>query len=208
LPPGLNDYAEVVYSTAEQLANFFGFQDDNVRNQAEHAITLAANHRRFADTVVNPRSGRLVLPFPSGIHSLHEKLFNNYHGWCDSMSVTPQFAPVRGGGGGGVSGAERAEQEALVTDIILWLCIWGEASNLKHMPECLCFLYHKMMQEFVAYGVSESTLYAGYFLDHVITPIWLVVERSQKVRGDHIRARNYDDFNEFFWSPGVLAYSY
>ena len=29
-----------------------------------------------------------------------------------------------------------------VTDLALWLLIWGEAANLRHMPECLCFLFH------------------------------------------------------------------
>lgn len=33
-----------------------------------------------------------------------------------------------------------------MVDVMLWLFMWGEAGNLRHMPECLCFLYHKMMQ--------------------------------------------------------------
>ena len=34
----------------------------------------------------------------------------------------------------------------MAVNLMLWLCIWGEAGNLRHLPECLCFLYHKMMQ--------------------------------------------------------------
>lgn len=42
--------------------------------------------------------------------------------------------------------AINVQEDALVVDLMLWLCTWGEAGNLRHMPECLCFLYHKMMQ--------------------------------------------------------------
>ena len=29
-------------------------------------------------------------------------------------------------------------------DISLYLLIWGEAANLRHVPECICFLFHQM----------------------------------------------------------------
>jgi hypothetical protein len=35
---------------------------------------------------------------------------------------------------------------AFVEDSLMFLLVWGEAANLKHCPECLCFLYHKTMQ--------------------------------------------------------------
>ncbi len=91
----------------------------------------------------------------------------------------------------------------------MFLCIWGEASNLRHMPECLCFLYHKSMQEFILHKENRDgvSLYAGYFLDHVITPIWETVVKSH-VNDDHIKAKNYDDLNEFFWNPTCLSYSH
>ena len=40
---------EAIFIAAETLANTFGFQDDNVRNQVEHLLTLLANHRRYAN---------------------------------------------------------------------------------------------------------------------------------------------------------------
>eukprot|EP00612_Vaucheria_litorea_P007472 CAMPEP_0171481376 /NCGR_PEP_ID=MMETSP0946-20130122/6702_1 /TAXON_ID=109269 /ORGANISM="Vaucheria litorea, Strain CCMP2940" /LENGTH=175 /DNA_ID=CAMNT_0012012923 /DNA_START=75 /DNA_END=598 /DNA_ORIENTATION=+ len=56
---------------------------------------------------------------------------------------------------------------------------------------------------------ESRVLYAGYFLDHVVTPIWDVVCGEQRPwKKDHIEARNYDDFNEFFWRPSCLQYSY
>ncbi|CAN0060689.1 unnamed protein product, partial [Hapterophycus canaliculatus] len=103
-------------------------------------------------------------------------------------------------------------------DLMLWLCMWGEAGNLRHMPECLCFLFHKMMQHNVSMkegGGDTPNLYGGYFLDHVVTPIYEVVTRKQKRKGrgggrstDHAGKLNYDDFNEFFWTPTCLVFSY
>lgn len=42
---------ESALSCADELANSFGFQDDNVRNQVEHLMTLLANHRRYATSM-------------------------------------------------------------------------------------------------------------------------------------------------------------
>ncbi len=102
-----------------------------------------------------------------------------------------------------------SETDYLLLDVLLYLCIWGEAANLRHMPECLCFLYHKTMQEFLLHRKNKDgvSLYAGHFLDHVITPIWDTILKSQ-VCDDHVKAKNYDDLNEFFWSPNCLRYSY
>eukprot|EP00611_Tribonema_gayanum_P022138 TRINITY_DN4392_c0_g1_i1.p1 TRINITY_DN4392_c0_g1~~TRINITY_DN4392_c0_g1_i1.p1 ORF type:complete len:2193 (+),score=1022.20 TRINITY_DN4392_c0_g1_i1:563-6580(+) len=225
LPPALQAYAEVTYFTADQLANFFGFQDDNVRNQVEHILSLVGNHRRFCDVPLTFGAFEGLQTIPTapatGVHSLHAKLFENYRGWCKNLNVPPCFTPVadasKGSGGpfaapGNVS--QQDEVQALLTDIMLYMCIWGEGANLRHMPECLCFLYHKMMAEFLSHrhhGTHEgdqTALYAGYFLDHVVTPIWEVVVKYHKAKGDHVQARNYDDFNEFFWTPECLTLSY
>ncbi|CAM9568890.1 unnamed protein product [Chrysoparadoxa australica] len=207
MPPGLQLYSDVAFATGERLANFFGFQDDNVRNQVDHVLSLAANHRRFADAFPTAVNGKILQPPPTAIHSLHDKLFENYKLWCETMHITPRFLVFPNTGRGY---NEPAEVQAKMIDIMLWMCIWGEASNLRHIPECLCFLYHKMMQEFEVHGgaAGESSLYAGFFLDHVVTPIWEVIVKSHRSRGDHIKSRNYDDFNEFFWSPACLQHSY
>ncbi|CAN0431472.1 unnamed protein product, partial [Ectocarpus sp. 12 AP-2014] len=117
------------------------------------------------------------------------------------------------GGGHGDSGRDKLEEDALMMDLMLWLCMWGEAGNLRHMPECLCFLFHKMMQHNMAMkqgGGDTPNLYGGYFLDHVVTPIYEVITRKKKRDGgtDHQNKLNYDDFNEFFWTPTCLIFSY
>ncbi|CAM9928009.1 unnamed protein product [Heterosigma akashiwo] len=199
----------VVLDAADELGNFFGFQDDNVRNQTEHALFLLANHRRHTkaprqagDTGIMPAT--LELP-PSALHSVHAKVFSNYVQWCATMGVQPKFLAKPAGG------QESDNYSDFALDLLLHLFVWGEAANLRHMPECLCFLYHKMMQvrEYMVHrGPNVAALYPGFYLDHVVAPIYDVVKKAAGSRADHVEKKNYDDFNEFFWSPDCLRYTY
>eukprot|EP00638_Chattonella_subsalsa_P004550 CAMPEP_0117750646 /NCGR_PEP_ID=MMETSP0947-20121206/10498_1 /TAXON_ID=44440 /ORGANISM="Chattonella subsalsa, Strain CCMP2191" /LENGTH=2124 /DNA_ID=CAMNT_0005568865 /DNA_START=100 /DNA_END=6474 /DNA_ORIENTATION=+ len=207
LPVKVSEYSRVVLDAADELGNFFGFQDDNVRNQTEHLLFLLCNHKRFTkvsssfskmqQTGFLPQA--LDLP-PSSLHSVHAKLFSNYKKWCTQLGVAPKF----------LSQGQNAENFSdLSLDILLFLFVWGESGNLRHMPEVECFLFHKMMQEYMVHrGPNVSALYPGFFLDHVVTPIYDVVNKARAGRADHVTRRNYDDFNEFFWSPECLRYTY
>lgn len=167
LPPRLTEYANMVYTACEDLGNFFGFQDSSVRNQAEHLLILLSNNRRYMSSHILPPS---VQP-PSPIHALHAKVFSNYVKWCRAMGVPPHFSKMNSSMNAPPAVASR------VVDLVLWLCVWGEASNLRHMPECLWFLYHKMMEEYIrSEGYTQTrSLYAGHYLDNVVTPIYEVV---------------------------------
>lgn len=199
LPPRLAEYANIVYHACEDLGNFFGFQDSSVRNQAEHLLILLSNHRRYM-TILPPH-----LQPPSPIHALHKKVFSNYAKWCRAIGVRPQFSKVNSMC---TTGPPPLVSKAV--DLVLFFCIWGEGANFRHVPECLWFLYHKMMEEYcLCEGYTQTrSLYAGHFVDNVITPIFDVVSKSMKSKEDHQERRNYDDFNEFFWSPNCLKYHY
>lgn len=173
LPPRLAEYANMVYSACEDLGNFFGFQDSSVRNQAEHLLILLSNNRRYMSSHILPPS---VQP-PSPIHALHAKVFSNYVKWCRAMGVLPNFSKMNTSMNAPPAVASR------VVDLVLFFCIWGEGANLRHMPECLWFLYHKMMEEYIqseGYAKTRS-LYAGHFLDNVIAPIYDVVNKVSMI---------------------------
>ncbi|KAL7541715.1 hypothetical protein ACHAXR_012973, partial [Thalassiosira sp. AJA248-18] len=230
LPPRLSEYANMVYSACEDLGNFFGFQDASVRNQAEHLLILLSNNRRYMNSHILPPA----LQPPSPIHALHAKVFSNYMKWCRYQGVPPHFSKTSASGVGvGASAAGMAAPPSVasrVVDLVLFFCVWGEGCNIRHMPECLWFLYHKMMEEYslsmmndhaaaaggvmVVGGVGQvpahqpRSLYAGHFLDYVVTPIFKIVSTNMKSNTDHVNKRNYDDFNEFFWSRDCLQYSY
>jgi len=199
LPPRLAEYANIVYHACEDLGNFFGFQDSSVRNQAEHLLILVSNHRRYMT----------ILPAikqpPSPVHAVHQKMFSNYYKWCSAMGVSPIFSKMHSTCNTGPSATV-----SRVVDLVLYLSIWGEAANLRHMPECIWFLYHKMMDEYCSCdGYTQTrSLYAGYFTDNVVFPIYDILAKSMKSIADHQDKRNYDDFNEFFWSRECLKYRY
>ena len=182
LPPRLSEYANMVYSACEDLGNFFGFQDSSVRNQAEHVLILLSNNRRYMNSHILPPA----LQPPSPIHALHAKVFSNYMKWCRYQGVPPHFSRAASASVAGMAAPPSVASR--VVDLILFFCVWGEACNIRHMPECLWFLYHKMMEE---YTLSEQngggagggypqnsggrSLYAGHFLDYVVTPIYKIV---------------------------------
>ncbi|KAL3922916.1 MAG: hypothetical protein SGILL_001947 [Bacillariaceae sp.] len=200
LPPRLAEYANMVYSACEDLGNFFGFQDSSVRNQAEHLLILLSNNRRYMSSHILPPS---VQP-PSPIHALHAKVFSNYVKWCRAMGVPPHFSKMN------TSMSAPPAVASRVVDLVLYFCVWGEGCNLRHMAECVWFLYHKMMEEYIkSEGYTQTrSLYAGHYLDNVVEPIYDVLAKSMKSKADHSDKRNYDDFNEFFWSRECLKYHY
>lgn len=87
-----------IFNAAETLAGMFGFQDDSVRNQVEHALTLLSNHRRYANEnpslllgwvrgVGGPR-GRTRSQVAAGVmdigclHPFFLCRFRGERGWC------------------------------------------------------------------------------------------------------------------------------
>jgi callose synthase len=187
LPPRLSEYANMVYSACEDLGNFFGFQDSSVRNQAEHVLILLSNNRRYMNSHILPPA----LQPPSPIHALHAKVFSNYMKWCRYQGVPPHFSRSASTSVAGMAAPPSVASR--VVDLVLFFCVWGEACNIRHMPECLWFLYHKMMEEYTVMSCSEQqqqnitsggypqsvgggrSLYAGHYLDYVVTPIYKIV---------------------------------
>ena len=98
-------------------------------------------------------------------------------------------------------------------DLLLWFFIWGEAANLRHLPESLAFLYHKCMESWQEslLDASSKTIPSrepGDFMDHTVVPMYMVLKKAMAVKKDHPEKRNYDDFNEFFWTSRCLKCTY
>ncbi|CAN1229138.1 Callose synthase 7, partial [Linum perenne] len=101
----------------------------------------------------------------------------------------------------------------------LYLLIWGEASNVRFMPECICYIFHNMAYE--VFGVLFHNIHPvsgekyetaapddEAFLRNVICPIYQVIRkearRNKSGKASHSQWRNYDDLNEYFWSKRCL----
>ncbi|GFQ00467.1 callose synthase 1 [Phtheirospermum japonicum] len=184
------------------LQTMFGFQKDNVSNQREHLILLLANvHIRQPKPDQQPKLDDRALT------EVMKKLFKNYKKWCKYLGrKSSLWLPT----------IQQEVQQRKLLYMGLYLLIWGEAANLRFMPECLCYIYHHMAFELygmLAGSVSPMTgehikpAYGGdeeAFLRKVVTPIYNIIakeaKRSKAGRSKHSQWRNYDDLNEYFWS--------
>ncbi|RDX97867.1 Callose synthase 3, partial [Mucuna pruriens] len=167
------------------LGLMFGFQKHNVTSQREHLILLLANvHiRQF------PKPDQQPMLDERALTEVMDKLFKNYKRWCKLPTTQQEI------------------QQHKLLYMGLYLLIWGDAANLRFMPECLCYIYHHMAFELYgtlagdvspltgenvkpAYGGGE-----GSFLWKVVTPFYNVIAkeaaRSKKGRWKHSQSRNY-----------------
>ncbi|XP_047308713.1 callose synthase 7-like isoform X2 [Impatiens glandulifera] len=192
------------------LSSIFGFQKGNVANQREHLILLLANMD------VRDRSLANYVQLNSAtIQHLMDTIFKNYISWCHYLHMESNI---------GLPDEDKdkadtqATQQKQLIYISLYLLIWGEASNVRFMPECLCYIFHRMTDHVhKLLGVVHSDPSLGIysllhgdesFLKEVITPIYEVmlkeVKRNKGGKTSHSAWRNYDDLNEYFWSRKCL----
>lgn len=203
LPWPMDHKKKIDEDILDWLQAMFGFQKDNVSNQREHLILLLANvHiRQFPKPDQQPKLDERAL------NLVMKKLFKNYKKWCKFLGrKSSLWMPT----------IQQEVQQRMLLYMGLYLLIWGEAANLRFMPECLCYIYHHMAFELygmLAGNVSTMTgenvkpAYGGddeAFLRKVVTPIYQTIakeaERSKKEKSKHSQWRNYDDLNEYFWS--------
>ncbi|KAH7423735.1 hypothetical protein KP509_12G070800 [Ceratopteris richardii] len=184
------------------LGAFFGFQADNVRNQRENVVLLLANYQMSLQPPPEPMS-RLDR---SAVQRLRKKLLKNYTMWCSYFHKKPNlWLPKK---------AHNIDDHRELLYSCLYLLIWGEAANLRFMPECLSFIFHNMAMELnsiIEFQMDAETgqyTPASYgrngFLIRVVQPIYTTVkgeaEASNGGKSPHSAWRNYDDMNEYFWT--------
>ena len=106
----------------------------------------------------------------------------------------------------------RMSQHDRVRQLALFLLCWGEANQVRFMPECLCFIF-KCAYDFLmspecqnrVEPVEEFT-----YLNRVVTPLYqyfrdqgFEIQDGKYVRRerDHSSTIGYDDINQLFWYP-------
>ncbi|CAA20125.1 cell wall and secondary septum 1,6 branched 1,3-beta-glucan synthase catalytic subunit Bgs4 [Schizosaccharomyces pombe] len=105
---------------------------------------------------------------------------------------------------------ERAQQ------IALWLLLWGEANNVRFMPEVIAFLF-KCAYDYIispeAQNVTEPVP-EGYYLDNIVSPLYQYMHDQQFeiINGKYVRRERphdqligYDDINQLFWHAEGIA---
>ncbi|KAI4363838.1 hypothetical protein MLD38_020005 [Melastoma candidum] len=191
------------YDLLDWLAVFFGFQPDNVLNQREHLVLHLSNLQMR----LSPPPDVIDSLDPSVVQNLLSSLLKNYSSWCSFLGVASSLW----------LSDRRPDPRRELLYVSLYLLIWGEAANLRFMPECICYIFHHMaleLNKILDDYIDESTgqpfvpwLCSGErnaFLERVVKPIYAAaqkeVERSKNGTAPHKAWRNYDDLNEYFWS--------
>ncbi|KAL9661420.1 hypothetical protein QQ045_026244 [Rhodiola kirilowii] len=175
----------------------FGFQKDNAANQREHVVHLLANEqsRLGAPEAIEPKLDE------AAVQNVFSKSLDNYIKWCDYLCIQPVW-----------SNLEAVSKEKKLLFVSLYFLIWGEAANVRYLPECLCYIFHHMVRELEEILRQQIASPANScksedkvsFLDQVLLPLYEVIAaeagNNDNGRAPHSAWRNYDDFNECFWS--------
>ncbi|KAL6576445.1 Callose synthase 10 [Orobanche hederae] len=202
LPADFEIFGQRNLDMIDLLEYMFGFQKDNIRNQREHVILTLANAQ-----------SRLGIPVEAdpklderAVREVFLKILDNYIKWCRYLRIRAVWNSL-----------EAINKDRKLFLVSLYLCIWGEAANVRFLPECICYIFHHMARELDAtLDHGEATQAASCicengsvsFLEQIICPIYeaLAAEAAKNNNGKaaHSEWRNYDDFNEYFWSPACF----
>ncbi|KAF7838212.1 callose synthase 10 [Senna tora] len=173
----------------------FGFQKDNIRNQRENVVLMIANAQ-----------SRLGIPAETdpkidekAINEVFLKVLDNYIKWCRYLRIRLAWNSL-----------EAINRDRKLFLVSLYFVIWGEAANVRFLPECICYIFHHMAKELDAIldhgeaSPAASCTNSGSvsFLEQIICPIYETLSeeaaRNNNGKAAHSAWRNYDDFNEYF----------
>ena len=222
------------------LVTKFGFQRDSMRNMYDHLMTLLDS--RASRMPPNQALLSLHADYIGGDNANYRKWYFAAHldlddsvGFANAKikglkrkakknkKKTPENEAETLDQIDGDDSLEAAEfrwktrmnkmsQHDRVRQIALYLLCWGEANQVRFMPEVLCFIfkccddyYNSPACQAIVEPVEEFT-----FLNNIITPLYQFV-RDQgyeiadgvyvRRERDHKHIIGYDDCNQLFWYP-------
>jgi 1,3-beta-glucan synthase len=100
--------------------------------------------------------------------------------------------------------------------LALYLLCWGEAAQVRFMPECLCFIF-KCADDYYRSSECQNRIEPvpeGLYLRAVIRPLYrffrdqgyeLIDGVYLRRERDHHEIIGYDDINSLFWYPEGIA---
>ncbi|KAJ7956112.1 Callose synthase-like protein [Quillaja saponaria] len=199
LPSGFEVSGQRDVDMFDLLEYVFGFQKDNIRNQRENVVLMIANEQ-----------SRLGIPVEAdpkidekAINEVFLKVLDNYIKWCRYLRIRLVWNSL-----------EAINRDRKLFLVSLYFLIWGEAANIRFLPECICYIFHHMAKELDAIlDHGEANLAASCikengsvsYLDQIVFPVYETIFEETKINNNgkaaHSAWRNYDDFNEYFWSP-------
>ncbi|KAK7281994.1 hypothetical protein RIF29_10435 [Crotalaria pallida] len=202
LPAGFKVSGQRDADMFDLLESVFGFQKDNVRNQRENVVLMIAN----AQSRLGIPAGNDPKIDEKTINEVFLKVLDNYIKWCRYLRIRLAWNSL-----------EAINRDRKLFLISLYFLIWGEAANVRFLPECICYIFHHMAKELDAILDHGEAIPAPScitsdgsvkFLEQIICPIYETLAeeaaRNNNGKAAHSAWRNYDDFNEYFWSPACF----
>ncbi|KAI0340296.1 1,3-beta-glucan synthase [Trametopsis cervina] len=214
------------------LTQKFGFQRDSMRNMFDFTMQLLDSRA----SRMSPDQALLTLhaDYIGGQHA-------NYRKWYfaaqldldDAVGQTqnPGLQRLRSVKRGGKPSTQKSLNSALdrwrqamnnmsqydrMRQIALWLLCWGEAAQVRFVPECLCFIF-KCADDYYRSPECQNRMDAvpeGLYLHSVVKPLYRFIRDQgyEVVDGkfvrrerDHAAIIGYDDVNQLFWYPEGIA---
>ncbi|KAG1731889.1 glycosyltransferase family 48 protein [Suillus lakei] len=215
------------------LTQKFGFQRDSMRNMFDFLMqSLDSRASRMS-----PNQALLTLhaDYIGGQHANYRKwYFAAQLNLDDAVGQTqnPGLQRLKSVRGGSVKTAgskhldsalnrwrnamNNMSQYDRLRQIALYLLCWGEAGNVRFVPECLCFIF-KCADDYYRSPECQNSVEPvreGLYLQTIIKPLYAFmrdqgyeVSEGKFVRRerDHDQIIGYDDINQLFWYPEGLA---
>ena len=188
------------------LGRTFGFQAGNVANQREHLTMLLINTmmrpsrypgQSNSEATSPPRrdtaaagasstsvsmSTITVLTWNEAVKHIHKELLSNYISWCKFLVIPANsFLTGKAVSDTAWQNDPARADSGRVRDVALYLLVWGEAANLRHCPECLCFLFHQMIRKAHELSPGPAAMSAQAnasqycFLEDSVNPLVLTI---------------------------------
>ncbi|KAI6039063.1 glycosyltransferase family 48 protein [Pisolithus marmoratus] len=215
------------------LTQKFGFQRDSMRNMFDFLMSCLDSRA----SRMSPNQALLTLhaDYIGGQHANYRKWYFAAQLNLDDavgQSQNPGLQRLRSVRGGLVKTAgskhldsalnrwrnamNNMSQYDRLRQIALYLLCWGEAGNVRFVPECLCFIF-KCADDYYRSSECQNTVEPveeGLYLRTIIKPLYkfmrdqgyeVVDGKFVRREKDHDQIIGYDDINQLFWYPEGLA---
>ncbi|KIY49719.1 glycosyltransferase family 48 protein [Fistulina hepatica ATCC 64428] len=163
--------------------------DDAVGVSQSNALTRAISRTGGPKGPPRNKGGNIDPKHPKSLDHALER-------WRQAMNAMSQYDRLR--------------------QIALYLLLWGEAAQVRFMPECLCFIF-KCADDYYRSSECQNRIEPvpeGLYLRAVVRPLYRFIRDQgyEVVEGkfvrrerDHDHVIGYDDVNQLFWYPEGIA---
>ncbi|KII91785.1 glycosyltransferase family 48 protein [Plicaturopsis crispa FD-325 SS-3] len=218
------------------LTQKFGFQRDSMRNMFDFTMQLLDSRA----SRMSPNQALLTLhaDYIGGEHANYRKWYfaaqldlDDAVGHSQNPGLQRLKSVNKRRPGGAKTAAEKSLNTAMerwrqamnnmsqydrLRQIALYLLCWGEAAQVRFVPECLCFIF-KCADDYYRSPDCQNRIEAvpeGLYLRAVIKPLYRFIRDQgyEVVEGkfvrrerDHEHIIGYDDVNQLFWYPEGIA---